>query len=190
MEGKIWGEGAVWRWDPWATSHHATLRLVQTSERRWEHHPGWTTKHSHTRPRETVTSFLSSCITALVLLRENWGLEKQSLTNNVQLKYCQSGFKPGPDWLYQAHTCPLQLVLNSRLLPFIVTKLCLTLLTPWAIARQAPLSMEFPGQVYWSGLPFPSPGNLPNPRIKLKSCTASGLYTTEPPKKKFDISSN
>ena len=37
---------------------------------------------------------------------------------------------------------------------------------PWTIAHQAPLSMEFPRQEYWSGLPFPSPGDLPNPGIK------------------------
>ena len=35
--------------------------------------------------------------------------------------------------------------------------------TPWTVARQAPLSMKFPGQEYWSGQPFPSPGDLPNP---------------------------
>ena len=37
---------------------------------------------------------------------------------------------------------------------------------PWTIARQAPLSMEFSRQEYWSGLPFPSPGDLPDPGIK------------------------
>ena len=37
--------------------------------------------------------------------------------------------------------------------------------TLWTIARQVPLSMEFPRQEYWSGLPFPSPGNLPNSGI-------------------------
>ena len=36
----------------------------------------------------------------------------------------------------------------------------------WTVACQAPLSLGFCSQVYWSGLPFPSPGNLPNPRIK------------------------
>ena len=41
--------------------------------------------------------------------------------------------------------------------------------TPWTIARQAPLSMGFPRGEYWSGLPFPSPGNLSDPRIKPKS---------------------
>ena len=38
--------------------------------------------------------------------------------------------------------------------------------TSWTIARQAPLSMEFSRQEYWIGLPFPSPGNLPNPGIE------------------------
>ena len=38
--------------------------------------------------------------------------------------------------------------------------------TPWTVSCQAPLSMEFPRQEYWSGLPFPFPGDLPNPEIK------------------------
>ena len=38
--------------------------------------------------------------------------------------------------------------------------------TLWTVARQAPLSMEFSRQGYCSGLPFPSPGDLPNPRIE------------------------
>ena len=37
---------------------------------------------------------------------------------------------------------------------------------PWTVACQAPLSMEFSRQEYWSGLPFPSPGDLPNPGIE------------------------
>ena len=41
--------------------------------------------------------------------------------------------------------------------------------TPWTVAYQAPLSMEFSRQGYWSGLPFPSPGDLPNPGIKPRS---------------------
>ena len=41
--------------------------------------------------------------------------------------------------------------------------------TPWTIARQAPLSMEFSRQEYWCGLPFPFPGNLPNPGIEPRS---------------------
>ena len=38
--------------------------------------------------------------------------------------------------------------------------------TPWTVAHQAPLSMGFSRQGYWSGLPFPSPGDLPNPGIE------------------------
>ena len=40
---------------------------------------------------------------------------------------------------------------------------------PWTIARQAPLTIEFSMQEYWSRLPFPSPGDLPYPGIKFKS---------------------
>ena len=47
-----------------------------------------------------------------------------------------------------------------------VSKLCPTLETPWTVARQAPLSVGFSRQEYWSGLPFPSPGKLPNSGIK------------------------
>ena len=41
--------------------------------------------------------------------------------------------------------------------------------TPWAVACQAPLSVGFSRQEYWSGFPFPSPGDLPNPGIKPRS---------------------
>ena len=56
--------------------------------------------------------------------------------------------------------------------------------TPWTAALQAPLSMGFPRQEYWSGLPFPSPGDLPNPGIKpMSPALAGGFFTTEPPGK-------
>ena len=41
--------------------------------------------------------------------------------------------------------------------------------TPWTVAHQAPLSMGFPRQEHWSGFPFPSPGDLPDPGIKPES---------------------
>ena len=41
--------------------------------------------------------------------------------------------------------------------------------TPWTVAYQAPLSMGFSRQEYWNGLPFPSPGDVPNPGIELGS---------------------
>ena len=42
-------------------------------------------------------------------------------------------------------------------------------MTPWTIAHQAPLSMRFSSQEYWSGLPFPSPEDLPDPEIEPES---------------------
>ena len=48
----------------------------------------------------------------------------------------------------------------------LVTTSCPTLVTPWTTALQAPPSMGFSRQEYWSGLPFPSPGDLSNPGIK------------------------
>ena len=47
--------------------------------------------------------------------------------------------------------------------------------TPWTVAHQAPLSMEFSRQEYWSGLPFPSAGDLPDPGIKPASLESPAL---------------
>ena len=47
-----------------------------------------------------------------------------------------------------------------------VTKSYLTLVTPWTVACQAPLLVGCPKQDYWSGLPFPFPGDLPDPAIE------------------------
>ena len=51
----------------------------------------------------------------------------------------------------------------------LVAQSCPTLVTPWTAACQAPLSMGFSRQAYWSGLPFPSPEDLPDPGIELRS---------------------
>ena len=48
--------------------------------------------------------------------------------------------------------------------------------TPWTVARQAPLSMGFPRQECWSGLPFPSPGDLLDPGIKPESSALAGRF--------------
>ena len=54
--------------------------------------------------------------------------------------------------------------------------------TLWTVAGQAPLSMGFPRQEYWSGLPFPSPGDLPNLGIKPESPTSrADSLLSEPP---------
>ena len=47
--------------------------------------------------------------------------------------------------------------------------------THWTVAHKAPLSMGFPRQGYWSGVPFLSPGNLPDPGIEPRSLTSPAL---------------
>ena len=56
--------------------------------------------------------------------------------------------------------------------------------TPWTVAYQAPLFLGLPRQEYWSGLPFPSPGDLPNPGIKPRSpILQADALPSEPPGK-------
>ena len=58
------------------------------------------------------------------------------------------------------------------------------LVTPWTVDYQAPLSMGFSRQEYWSGLPLPSPEDLPNPRIELVSAALKAdSLPSEPPGK-------
>ena len=65
-----------------------------------------------------------------------------------------------------------------------MAQLCPTLATRRTEACQAPLSMGFPRQEYWGGLPFPSPGNLPDPEIEPTSPSLQAVsLPTEPPGK-------
>ena len=63
--------------------------------------------------------------------------------------------------------------------------------TPWTVAYQAPPSMGFSRQEYWSGLPFPSPGDLPDPGIEPRSpALEADALTSEPPgQRKINIKS-
>ena len=68
-----------------------------------------------------------------------------------------------------------------RMLFSLVAQLCLTLYDLMDCNRQAPLSMGFPRQEYWSGLPFPPLGNLPDPGIEpMSPILADKFFTTEP----------
>ena len=62
----------------------------------------------------------------------------------------------------------------------------LVFVTTWTVALQAHLSMELSRQEYWSGLPLPTPGNLPNPRIEFVSLSSPSLagefFTTVVPR--------
>ena len=75
--------------------------------------------------------------------------------------------------------CPLRRCVQAKLL-----QACLIFVTPWTVAHQAPLSVGFSRQGFWSGLPFPSPGDLPHPGIKPASLTspalADGFFTSSP----------
>ena len=94
------------------------------------------------------------------LVLQNWG--KQTL--NKTCKYC--GGKEG-EWV--KWSCS---VMSDSLWP------------PWTVAYKAPLSMEFFRQEYWSGLPSPSPGDLPNQGIESKSpALQADALPSEPPGK-------
>ena len=56
--------------------------------------------------------------------------------------------------------------------------------TPWIVAQKTPLPMGFPRHEYWSGLPFPPPGDLPDPGTEPASpALGGGFFTAEPPGK-------
>ena len=75
---------------------------------------------------------------------------------------------------------PISSVLSSEKRKVLVAHSCLTLWDP--IESQAPLSMGFSRQEYWSGQPFPSPGDLPNPGIKPGSpALQADSLPSEPP---------
>ena len=79
----------------------------------------------------------------------------------------------------------LQMAPRKGCFSVFITKSCPTLLqlTLWSVARQA-LSIGLPRQEYWSGLPFPSPGDLPDPGMEpLSPAMAGGFFTAEPPGK-------
>ena len=84
-----------------------------------------------------------------------------------------------PSVLYVTSAAPVTKVLqeSTGLLPLLPCVLCISRLVmpnseyPWAVAHQAPLSMGFLRQEYWSGLPFPFSGDLPDPGVKPRSPT-------------------
>ena len=67
-------------------------------------------------------------------------------------------------------------------------------MTQWAVAHQSPLSMELARLEYWSGLPFPFPGDLPDPGIEptppVSPALAGGFFTTAPLGKPGDMNTS
>ena len=81
--------------------------------------------------------------------------------------------------------CHLKLSQHCSLIgSVLVTQLCPAPCDPWTIAHQPPLFTEFSRQEYWSGLPFPSPGDLPDPGIEAGSpALQANSLPSEPPGK-------
>ena len=98
-----------------------------------------------------------------------------SLGARVPLKYHQTSFWNGDDLHFYR-------IYKIMLLLFSHQVMSNSLQSPWTVARQTPLSMGFPRQEYWRGLPFSSLGDLPNPGIKPSSpALAGGFFTTGSP---------
>ena len=78
---------------------------------------------------------------------------------------------------------PVQPKIRTKLkdVVVVVQSLSPTLVTPWTVALQAPLSMGFPSQEDWSGLPFPSPGDIPDPEIEPTAPALAGRFFTAAP---------
>ena len=89
------------------------------------------------------------------------------------------GPKYGPLPFFIAHVLKITftfffLIVNSLLHACVLS--CVQLFAaPWTVARQAPLSLGFPRQEYWSGLPFPPPGDLPDPKMEPGSPVSPAL---------------
>ena len=103
---------------------------------------------------------------------QNTGVDSLSLLQGiVPTQGSNSGLPHGRRILYQLSVCVL-----SR---FSRVRHCET---PWTVAHQAPLSVGFSRQEYWSGLPCPSPGNLPHPGIESVSHSLLHLALMPPGK--------
>ena len=73
---------------------------------------------------------------------------------------------------------------NVQLLLFSLLSCVQLFAAPWAVTLQAPLLLGFPRQEYWSELPFPSPGDLPDPGSQPRSPSlVDGFFTPDPPGK-------
>ena len=100
---------------------------------------------------------------------------------------------PEPNTGYMCNKCWLNVSVpwseRQAHLPasFWTSVLSCSVVTPWTVARQAPQAMGLYRRGYWSRLPFPSPGDLPHPGIKLASpgspALTGGFFTAEPPGK-------
>ena len=119
----------------------------------------------------------------IIFLHIHW-LQWSLLITTFSYKGLMQWIIPPPKWDCQPkYFCNLWSVCVLVALSHVASHVWL-FVTPWAITHQAPLSMEFFRQEYWSGLPFPSPGDLPNPGTESSSPTLqTDSLPSEPPEK-------
>ena len=118
----------------------------------------------------SLTLPISSCLNLLLGILEHcfWSFWSCSTYQYFVWFYCHTVFS----------------VQNVLLLLFSCSLMASSSAISWSVARRAPLSTEFPKQECWSGLPFSSPGDLPNPRIESTPPISAGrFFITEPPGK-------
>ena len=84
-------------------------------------------------------------------------------------------------YIQNVHTYVYTCIVCTHLLLFSHAVVSDSFVTPWTVVHLAPLSMGFPSQEYWSGLPFPPAGDIHNPGIEpMSPALAGGFFTTEP----------
>ena len=95
--------------------------------------------------------------------------------------YNWGNFNPETEWIFKWTGQRKRLSGDQKVCCCLVDKSYPALCDPKDCSHQAPLCMRFPRQEYWSGLPFPSPGDLPNPGVEAASPALAGrFFTTEP----------
>ena len=104
---------------------------------------------------------------------------------NRKASYLHELFIKNCNWSWQAVRVLVKhvsaVIQNGWIACCWVGESCPTLERPWTVARQTPPSMGFPRQEYWRGLPFPSPGDLPNSGIEPTSPALSGGFLSTKP---------
>ena len=95
-----------------------------------------------------------------------YGTSHPKDTPNIDLMQSHDGWIIAVDFMKSIRARPATWCLKLFRCCCLVAKSCPTLCNPMDWARQAPLSMGFSRQEYWSGLPFPSPGDLPHPGVQ------------------------
>ena len=155
----------------------------------------WNTKTPRLLPRGQVPLVWSEVLALLILVMPQAGLSCSRVQNQTALweagarqntcgtltRLINCGLREAaiPSVLLTAVSLVHQWAAQHTVVVCVLSHVQL-FMTPRTIARQAPLSVEFSRQEYWSGLPFPTPGDLPNPGIEPTSPALAGsFFSTE-----------